>query len=129
MAVNPYQIYKQQEVLSAGRGELLLLLYDGCIKQMKLARLNMADHNVEEAHQSLMKAQDILTQLSCDLDMQYEISARLQALYTFFREELVQANIHKDEARVLPVLNMMVELRDVWQQAAQTARLATLERE
>ena len=121
MAVNPYELYKQQEVLSANRGELLLMLYNNCIKQMKLARLHLADRNLQGAHQSLVKAQDVITELCTDLDMQYEISGKLLQLYRYFHGQLVQANIKKDAAAIEPVLAMMSELRDVWQQAAHQA--------
>lgn len=124
MSANPYETYKQQEVLSANRGELLLMLYDGCIKQMKLARIRIGEKSVEGAHVALVKAQAILDKLMADLDMSYEISATLMELYAFFSHELAEANVKKDSARIAPVLEMIVDLRNTWQAAIQAQKAA-----
>lgn len=126
MSANPYEVYKQQEVLSANRGELLLMLYDGCIKQLKLASMHIGEQNVEGAHNSLVKAQAILSKLETDLDMSYDIAVPLMELYGFFQRELSEANIKKDAEKIAPVLEMIVDLRNTWQLAimsqAQAAR-------
>jgi flagellar secretion chaperone FliS len=117
MAANPYETYKQQEILSSNRSDLLLMLYDGCIKQLKLALINIDEKSVEGAHVSLMKAQAIINKLMSDLDMGYELSAPLMELYSFFHRELAEANIAKDPARITPVLGMLVDLRNTWHTA------------
>jgi flagellar secretion chaperone FliS len=122
MALNPYETYRQQEVLLAGRSELLLMLYDGCIKQLKLACIHIEDKNVEGAHTSLMKAQAILSKLAGDLDMSYEISMPLMELYRFFQHELAEANARKDTAPIRPVLDMLADLRNTWQMAVMAQR-------
>jgi flagellar protein FliS len=122
MAANPYETYKQQDILSSGRGNLLLMLYDGCIKQLRLARIHIAEKSPPEAHNALMKAQAILMQLMADLDMRYEISSALMDLYRFFQQELAEANMKKDDARIAPVLDMLVDLRNTWQTAVQMQR-------
>lgn len=124
MAVNPYEVYRQQEVLSANRGDLLLLLYDGCIKQLKLARIFIDEEAVEDANNALIKAQSIISELMNGLDMQFEVAAQLMELYSFFHSQLIRANIHKDATLVEPILEMMVELRDTWQQAIQMQKAA-----
>lgn len=126
MAVNPYETYKQQEVLSANRGELLLMLYDGCIKQMKLARIHIEEKSVEGAHIALVKAQAIIGKLMDDLDMSYDIASSLMELYRFFHEELAMANINKDADRIAPVLEMMIDLRSTWQMAIQAQKAAAM---
>jgi len=126
MALNPYETYRQQEVLLAGRSELLLMLYDGCIKQLRLASMHIEEKSVEDAHISLMKAQAILSKLTSDLDMSYEISFPLMELYRFFQHEIAEANIRKDAALLKPVLEMLADLRNTWQMAviAQRAEAA-----
>lgn len=41
--LNPYQQYQQQSVMTATPGELTLMLYNGCIKFMKQARMAVED--------------------------------------------------------------------------------------
>lgn len=124
MAANPYETYRQQDILSSGRGSLLLTLYDGCIKELRLARIHIAEKSVEDANNALLKAQAILAQLAADLDMRYEISSALMELYLFFQQELAEANMKKDGARIAPVLEMLVDLRNTWQTAVQSQRAA-----
>ena len=119
MAVNPYELYRQQEVLSANKGDLLLMLYDGCIKQLKLSRIFIEEKSIQEANNSLLKAQNIIAELMNGLDMQYDIAYQLMELYLFFQQELVEANMKKDIKKVEPVLELMVDLRNTWQQAIQ----------
>lgn len=124
MALNPYETYRQQEVLLAGRSELLLMLYDGCIKQLKLAGIAIDEKDVQGAHTALMKAQAILSKLMGDLDMSFEVSAPLMELYRFFQQQIMEANVKKDTALIKPVLDMLADLRNTWQMAviAQRAR-------
>lgn len=122
MAANPYETYKQQEILSANRGELLLMLYDGCIKQLKLARIHIEEKSMESAHNALIKAQAILDKLMNDLDMSYEIAVPLMELYRFFCQELTEANMRKDSDKITPVLEMLIDLRNTWQMAIQAQK-------
>lgn len=117
MAANPYDIYKKQEILSAGRCDLLLMLYDGCIKQLKLSMIAIEEKSMEGANNALLKAQAIISKLMADLDMSYEVSQPLAELYDFFGRELAEANIHKDTEKIQPVLDMMADLRNTWQVA------------
>ncbi len=49
MATNPYAQYKQQGVLTASPTELVVMLYEGCIKQLKLAKIHIESKNMESA--------------------------------------------------------------------------------
>jgi flagellar secretion chaperone FliS len=122
MAANPYETYKQQEILSSGRGDLLLMLYDGCIKQLRLARMRLSEKSMEGTHNALIKAQAILAQLMADLDTSYDISSALMGLYRFFQQELAEANMKKDDACIVPVLEMLIDLRNTWQTAVRSQR-------
>lgn len=127
MVANPYETYKRQEILSSSRGDLLLMLYDGCIKQLRLARIALAEKNVEGTHNCLMKAQSIISMLMTDLDMSYELSEPLMDLYLFFNQELTEANIRKDDAKIAPVLDMLIDLRNTWQTAISSQKTGILE--
>lgn len=122
MAANPYETYKQQEILLSGRGDLLLMLYDGCIKQLKLARMRLSEKDIEGTHHALIRAQEILSRLMGDLDMRYELSGPLMDLYRFFQQQLTEANVNKDGEKIVPVLNMLTDLRNTWQLAVRSQR-------
>ncbi|MDD3502846.1 MAG: flagellar export chaperone FliS [Eubacteriales bacterium] len=108
--------YRDQSVLTAGPGELVLMLYDGCLKQVRLARLAIEEKLLEQKNSSLMKAQSIVSELMATLNFDYEISDSLYALYDYFLNELITANIDLDTKRLDNVENMLGELRDTWEQ-------------
>lgn len=108
--------YRDQSVLTAGPGELVLMLYDGCLKQVRLARLAIGEKLLEQKNSSLMKAQSIVSELMATLNFDYEISDSLYALYDYFLNELITANIDLDTKRLDNVENMLGELRDTWEQ-------------
>lgn len=108
--------YRDQSVLTAGPGELVLMLYDGCLKQVRLARMAIEEKLLEQKNSSLMKAQSIVSELMATLNFDYEISDSLYALYDYFLNELITANIDLDTKRLDNVENMLGELRDTWEQ-------------
>ena len=120
---NVYQQYKSQSINTMTGGELLVMLYDELIKDVKRAELAIEAHKVDTAHSSLMHAQDIIDYLDDTLDEQYEISQELSRLYVYFKEQLVKANISKDAAPLKEVLPMLMELRDTWKQAEKLSRM------
>ncbi|NLN46386.1 MAG: flagellar export chaperone FliS [Clostridiaceae bacterium] len=119
---NAYAKYREQSILTAGPGDLVLMLYDGCLKQMRLAKAAIEASDLEKASQSLMKAQDILAALMQGLDLDISLSADLLSLYEFLHHELVMANVNKDASRIAPVEEMVTDLRATWEQVVRESR-------
>ncbi|MDR0380724.1 MAG: flagellar export chaperone FliS [Oscillospiraceae bacterium] len=115
-------LYRQQHAMTAGPGELTLMLYDGCIKNIKQVQLHLQNRDIEKANETSLKAQAILSELMRTLDMQYEISQGLYQLYEYMLSELVAANVKKDAGQTDAVLELLGELRDTWQQAIRLNR-------
>lgn len=115
--VSPYEKYKQQSVMAASPGELTLMLYEGCIKFLKTAKNYIDEKNIQESHNNLVKAGDIISELMATLDTSYDISKQLMSLYIYMLEGISQANIKKDGEKVLEIIGLLEELKDAWQQA------------
>lgn len=113
---NGYNQYREQSVLTAGPGELVLMLYDGCLKQIRLARLAINENMTAERNNSLQKAQEIVSELINTLDFEYELSDSLYALYDYFLNELITANVENNTNRLDSIESLLVELRDTWEQ-------------
>lgn len=122
---NPQNAYKQAAVETASPEKLLVMLYAGVIKFLRQAEMALAEKKYEEAHNSLMRAGDIITELNITLNLEEggEIAANLRQLYTFYYGEVVKANVKKDAAYLKPVLEFFETFRDVW---AETARLVRM---
>ncbi len=115
--VSPYGRYRETQVLSASPGELVVLLYDGLVRFIESGRQSIARGETEAAHKALTRAQDIVFELMATLNMEVELSRKLYALYSFWVERLIEANLRKDATLVEPILEMAKSLRDAWSQA------------
>ena len=103
------------------------MLYDEAVKQLdsaleSLARTERDSRDprfIEKINKSVVKAQEIVTELmaSLDFDAGGEIASNLFSLYNWFNRELLQANIARDEKRIRAVRDQVDELRLAWHQA------------
>lgn len=123
MAINnPYQSYQQNSVNTASPGELTLMLYNGCLKFINLAKKAMNENNIEARNTNIQKAQTIISKLIVTLNMDVEISKNFLALYEFIRQRLIEANIKNDPAALKEAEDLVTEFRDTWKQAIQINR-------
>jgi len=114
---NPYQRYKENSINTASKEEITLMLYDGCIKFMNLAKIGIQEKNIQKANENLIKAQNIITELDSTLNMDVEISKNFHLLYDFSLSRLIDANIQKKEEFVDDAKMVIVDLRDAWKEA------------
>lgn len=117
MSAYAYEAYRNTAIETASPGKLLLMLYDGAIRNLDAARTAMINKDVENSHKHLLKAQDIILELMCTLNMDYEIAKDLYRLYDFMYRHLIQANVRKDPEMVADVRELLAELRATWDQA------------
>lgn len=126
LTTNPYQQYKTQGVMTASPMELVVMLYDGCVRQLRIARLSFEENNIVVANEALLKAQAIVQELSRSLDPTYPISAEINRLYEFVEDGIVSA-IGGDKTDDLEALaQIMSDLRATWAEVARQTRANTL---
>ncbi len=108
--------YQDNAVSTQSKGRLIVMLYDGAIKFMKLAIVEMEKKNYEAKGRYLNKAADIINELNAVLDMDAggEIASNLRGLYLFMNRHLSQANIKCDPQMVREVIKLMEELNQSW---------------
>lgn len=114
MTYNALNQYKQNAVLTATPEELTLMLYDGGIKFMNIGKYSIENKDLEKAHSSLIRAQDIIMELNASLNMDYPISNDLRSLYDFVLDKLIAANINKATKPIDEALEVMTDMRDTW---------------
>ena len=110
MSAYAYDQYQKTTVETMSPGKLLLMLYDGMIKYLRNA-------GEAAAHENIVAAQNILVELMATLNMDYKISESLLALYEFMYNQLVEANIKKDGQLITEVQELVIDLRQTWDQA------------
>lgn len=116
---NPYQKYMQQSVSTMTPGQIVVALYDKAITELNKAIYFIEEEpSIPKAHNSIIRVADIVDTLDAHLKEKYEISKNLAAMYQYFRENLIQANIKKDAEILKMLLPFFQELRDAFAQAS-----------
>lgn len=118
MMQNPYQKYMNHVVTTMTPAQLLIALYDKAITELNKAILYIEDKNIPKAHNSIVRVSEIVDALDASLKEKYEISDNLAALYEFFREQLVQANIKKDPEILKSLIPFFQDLHDSFEEAS-----------
>ena len=118
MHPNAYGVYKNNSVNFASKEQMLLMLLDGAVKFAKRAKLAIQENNIKLAHDSIIRTQDIFTELKVTLDTSVgEWAKQMFNIYSFINERLLQANIKKDEAIMDEVIPLIEEVRNIWNEA------------
>lgn len=110
-------VYLEQKIMNAKPEELTLMLYEGIVKFVKQSIVFNEQREFEKSNNSNIRAQHIVEELRATLDMNIEMSIQLESLYIFMHQRLVEANIGKSNDILQEVLQLAVELRDVWKEA------------
>jgi len=125
-ALRQAQTYKSAAVNTATPNSLLLMLYDGAIKFMRIADKAFECEDPLEfnqtIHNNLVKAQNIVRELRGALISNGEgeegdLVNNLIALYDYFDRRLQEANIKKNREIVGEIITRMSELREAWAEA------------
>lgn len=108
--------YQDSAVTTQRKGRLIVLLYDGAIKFMKLAIKEVEAKNYEAKGRYIHKALDIINELNAILDMNAggEMASNLRKLYRFMARHLCEANIKRDPQMIRDVIKLMEELNQSW---------------
>lgn len=114
--VNLKQEYLKQSVLTASPAELIVMLFDACIKQLRLAEISLTDNkNLDATNKHLVHAQEIISELINCLDMSIDLSSQLLEIYNFLLRTIRQMNIKKDLSQLPDVLSILISMRDTWE--------------
>jgi flagellar protein FliS len=119
---NAYQQYQHNVIYTASPQDLTLMLYNGLIKFINLSILGVEEGSIEKTNNNIIRSQDILVEFMSTLDMNYEVSKGLFAIYDYMNNRLLEANIQKDKAILEEVRGFAEELRDTWAQAMKLAK-------
>lgn len=109
--------YKKNQVNTATSEQLVLMLYDGARKFTRQAIKSLQDGDMQAAHHHLIRAQDIIAELMCGVNLSAgEIAEKYLYFYRYMQGQLIQANLKKDSQYAQEVLVMLDELRSAWAQ-------------
>ncbi len=108
-------------VESSDPHRLILMLFDGAISAVSLARIHMNAGDIEKKGMAISKAIDLLTNgLLASLDMKAggDLAERLGALYEYMAQRLLFANLKNNVATLDEVAELLSSLREAWAEIA-----------
>jgi len=113
---NYQNAYKKASVNTLDQTKLIIMLYDGAIKNASFAVEHMKSGQIEKVHDCLIKTKNIVTELMATLNMDRggDIAKNLQSLYSYMFSQLIEANMNKKTEPVVIVIDLLKELRAAW---------------
>jgi flagellar secretion chaperone FliS len=118
--------YVSDSVETMSPARLLVALYDRLVLDLDRADAAIVANDIAGAHNALVHAQDIVSELLNTLDFDaWAAGAQLASVYEYVIEQLVKANVQKDAAIVAGCRELIEPLRDAWREAAGVVGVAT----
>lgn len=110
--------YKNNQILTAPQNKLVVMLYDGAIRNLKLSKIEMENKDLNKVNEYLQKTQDIVFELMNTLNLEVggDVAKNLYSLYDYMYSRLIEANIKKDLEIINEIQGFLEELRDAWAQ-------------
>lgn len=114
------QAYRENAVLSASPVELVVMLYDGARRFLRLAAAAMREGDIERTHSTLRRAELIVIHLDDVLDDEQgePIAGQLHPIYRFCLTHVRSARHDRDADKLDEVSRLLGELRSSWAEIA-----------
>lgn len=114
--------YRQTQVQSRTPLELVVLLYDGALTHIAVARDAIARRDIAARGAALSRVLAIVSELQSTLDLERggEVAASLDGLYAYVSRRLMDAALHNDAAPLDEAARLLDTLRDGWRTIAQS---------
>lgn len=108
--------YRRTQILTASEIQLIVLLYDGALQSLELAREGILNNNYADKARFLGRAVAIISELSNVLDMEQgkEIALSLRRLYDYMLVEFTQANLKHNARHLEGPMRCLSTLREAW---------------
>jgi flagellar protein FliS len=111
--------YKKVDIVTADKGKLVVLLYDGAISFIQQAKGCAQVGDIEEKCNNLNRAYDIIQELHFSLDTEAggELAQTLRRLYLFMNRQIVRAKVVQDGTKQMDdVIKMLKTLNEAWRE-------------
>ena len=109
-------LYKTNDIMTASGSTLVVRLYEGSIRFLKLAIRDIENADYESKANNINKAIDVLFELNASLDMDVapDIAMNLRSLYLFCIKHIKEANVELDTTKLNEAINILSELLSGW---------------
>jgi flagellar protein FliS len=117
--------YRENAVGGASAIELVVVLFDVAIDDMRRAASAIQPADIEERGQAIRHAMLVLQQLQGTLDFERggEVARRFEQFYNLIRGKLLEAQLRNSPQLMRQQIQFMVEVRDCWMLAEKQMKL------
>lgn len=115
------QVNLETCVSQASPHQLIVLLYDGALNAIKLAKLYIQKGNIAGKGMAISKAINIVDNglKSClNLEKGGEIAENLERLYHYISQQLVLANLYNDQDKLQNCFDLLNNIAESWREIA-----------
>lgn len=117
--LDPTATYRSSQVISASPAGQIVLLYQGAIRFAVQHVAFLERRDIEQAHRSSMRCQEIVAVLRELLDRSAgPIAVQLNDLYDFVLQRLIAGNMRKDPRPTEEAIQVLRGLLEAWQELA-----------
>lgn len=119
---NPTQSYKNIQINTTDRGEIIIMLYDGALRFLARAKEKMLEKDMAAKGLLISKAIDIISELDSSLNMEAgeSLAQNLRNIYFLCNSRLLMANLKLDIDTLDSVVTTLKILRDAFFETMQT---------
>lgn len=120
----------ETRVAQASPAQLIVLLYEGALAAILIAKGHMQRNEIGPKGAALSKAIAIIDDgltLSLDLTAGGELAQNLRDLYQYMSHRLLIANLKNDVEGLDEVSRLLTELKSAWDEIARTASSPTVD--
>jgi flagellar protein FliS len=116
--------YRQASVETADRGQLIIMVYDHCIKWCGIAKEALEAGNFARKSEACQKVEAGISELMSSLDVPKggDVAKNLWRLYDFYSHHIHEGNMKNIAKNFTEVGEMMGQLRESWQKALSEIR-------
>jgi flagellar protein FliS len=114
-----HNAYLESRVLTADPLELVCLLYQAAITEVRNARTYLAEKNVGSRSTAITKACNVISELTSGLrsEASPEYVDRLRKLYSYMMTKLSEANFQQKDEPLVEVLGLLTTMLEGWEGA------------
>jgi flagellar protein FliS len=112
--------YLETQILTATPQRLRLMLIEGAIRKITLAKMAYDEGDLEKASADLSHCRDIITELIAGIDPdQTPVAKQIMPVYMFLYSTLVDAQFGHDHSRLDDILRVLEEERRTWREVCE----------
>jgi len=113
--------YLETEVMTAAPQKLQLMLIEAALRQSNATLEHWKAGNQEQAAETLIRAQQIITELLCSLNPEKDkdLTSKVAAVYLFIFRALQTAQAERSEVKLQEAISVLEIERETWQKVCE----------